>query len=202
MAKLQARTWLSRALSSSFSGVSARRANSHKSAARFFGPPCIARVAAESLSPAAVCSLALAVARRSQPVTLPTQRPSRHARYHVSSVSLQPTVVVSPTRRTQPPDTPPTSAQPTAAVNTSVRQSVLCGIFFKYADRISFVCVCLYVFFAASSVINKHRKCSGNIGKYGTELLETNYPISFHRGPYTRLVPFRWQPDGRGNETY
>jgi len=37
--------------------------------------------------------------------------------------------------------------------------------------------------------------------KYGTELLETNYPISFHRGPDTWMVPFCWQPDGRGNET-
>ena len=37
--------------------------------------------------------------------------------------------------------------------------------------------------------------------KYGTELLETNYPISFHRGPDTRMVPFCWQSDGRGNKT-
>jgi len=36
--------------------------------------------------------------------------------------------------------------------------------------------------------------------KYGTELLETNYPTSFHRGPDTWMMPFRWQPDGRGNE--
>jgi len=36
--------------------------------------------------------------------------------------------------------------------------------------------------------------------KYGTELLETNYPILFHRGPDTWMVPFCWQPDGRGNE--
>jgi len=37
--------------------------------------------------------------------------------------------------------------------------------------------------------------------KYGTEMLDTNYPISFHRGPDTSPVPFCWQPDGRGNET-
>jgi len=36
--------------------------------------------------------------------------------------------------------------------------------------------------------------------KYGTELLETSYPISFHKGPDTWMVPFCWQPDGRGNE--
>jgi len=36
--------------------------------------------------------------------------------------------------------------------------------------------------------------------KYGTELLKTSYPISFHRGPDT-WMPFCWQPDGRGNET-
>ena len=30
-------------------------------------------------------------------------------------------------------------------------------------------------------------------GKYGTELLETNYPISFHRIPDTRKVPFCWK---------
>jgi len=57
-----------------------------------------------------------------QPVMLPTQRPSRHAKYHVSSVSLQPTVVVSPSRRTQPPCTlPVTSAHPTAADNHTQR---------------------------------------------------------------------------------
>ena len=27
---------------------------------------------------------------------------------------------------------------------------------------------------------------------YGTELFETNYPISFHRGPETWMVPFCW----------
>jgi len=32
--------------------------------------------------------------------------------------------------------------------------------------------------------------------KYNTELPETNYPISFHRGPDTLMVPFCWQPDG------
>jgi len=37
--------------------------------------------------------------------------------------------------------------------------------------------------------------------KYGTELLETNYPISFHSGPDTWMVPFCWQADGQGNET-
>ena len=36
--------------------------------------------------------------------------------------------------------------------------------------------------------------------KYGRELLETNYPISFHTGPDTWIVPFCWQPDGRGNK--
>ena len=36
----------------------------------------------------------------------------------------------------------------------------------------------------------------------GTGLLETNYPSrSMHRGPDTWMVPFCWQPDGRGNET-
>ena len=38
--------------------------------------------------------------------------------------------------------------------------------------------------------------------KYGTELLETNYSISFHMGPDTWTVPFCWQPDGRGNYYY
>jgi len=33
--------------------------------------------------------------------------------------------------------------------------------------------------------------------KYGTELLETNYPIPFHKGPDTWIVPFCWQPDGQ-----
>ena len=34
------------------------------------------------------------------------------------------------------------------------------------------------------------------------ELLETNYAISFHRDPdLWWMVPFCWQPDGRGNET-
>jgi len=37
--------------------------------------------------------------------------------------------------------------------------------------------------------------------KYGTELLETNYPISFHRGPDTWMVSLCWQSDGRGNKT-
>jgi len=37
--------------------------------------------------------------------------------------------------------------------------------------------------------------------KYGTELLETNYTISFHSGLDTEMVPFCWQPDGPGNET-
>ena len=38
--------------------------------------------------------------------------------------------------------------------------------------------------------------------KYGKELLETNYPISFlHRGPDTWMVAFCWQLDVRGNET-
>jgi len=31
--------------------------------------------------------------------------------------------------------------------------------------------------------------------KYGTELLETNYPVSFHWSPpETRMVPVCWQP--------
>jgi len=37
--------------------------------------------------------------------------------------------------------------------------------------------------------------------KYGTELLETDYPMSFHGDPDTRMVPFCWQPDGQGNKT-
>ena len=43
--------------------------------------------------------------------------------------------------------------------------------------------------------------CGGNMQKSGTNLLETNYAISFHRGPETWIVPFQWQPDGRVNET-
>ena len=31
---------------------------------------------------------------------------------------------------------------------------------------------------------------SNTLRKYGTELLETNYPISFHRGLYRWMVPF------------
>ena len=30
--------------------------------------------------------------------------------------------------------------------------------------------------------------------KYGTELLQTNYPVSFHWSPETRMVPVCWQP--------
>jgi len=41
----------------------------------------------------------------------------------------------------------------------------------------------------------------GREQKYGTELLKTNYCISFHRGPDTWMVPLCWQSDGRGNET-
>ena len=37
---------------------------------------------------------------------------------------------------------------------------------------------------------HKHQTCNGNTWKYGTELLETNYPVSFHRGPDTWMVTF------------
>jgi len=37
--------------------------------------------------------------------------------------------------------------------------------------------------------------------EYGRELLETSYPISFHRDLDTWMVPFCWQPDDHGNET-
>ena len=48
---------------------------------------------------------------------------------------------------------------------------------------------------------HKHQICEGNMQKYGIGLLETNYPISFHRGPDTWMMPFCWQPDGRCKET-
>jgi len=48
--------------------------------------------------------------------------------------------------------------------------------------------------------LHKHQICGGSVRKYGTELLETNYHISFHSGPDRWMVPFCWQPDGRDNE--
>jgi len=48
---------------------------------------------------------------------------------------------------------------------------------------------------------HKHQICGTNMWKYGTELLKATYPISVHRGPDTRMVPFCWQPDAQGNET-
>jgi len=45
--------------------------------------------------------------------------------------------------------------------------------------------------------LHKQQICGKNMWKYGTELLETNYPIPFHKGPDTWIVPFCWQPDGQ-----
>jgi len=52
------------------------------------------------------------------------------------------------------------------------------------------------------SILKKYVHCinskyAGKMWKYGTELLETNYPIPFHKGPDTWIVPFCWQPDGQ-----
>jgi len=48
----------------------------------------------------------------------------------------------------------------------------------------------------------KHRICGRNTWKNGTELLETNYPISFHRGRDTWMVLFCWQSDSRNVDSY
>ena len=36
--------------------------------------------------------------------------------------------------------------------------------------------------------------------KYGTELLQTNCPISFQGAPKTWMVPFCWQPNDQCND--
>ena len=65
--------------------------------------------------------------------------------------------------------------------------------------------VCFYMYVAynlyCAAIMANKDMCGGNMRTYGTELLETNYPISFNSGPDTWIVPFYWQPDGRGNET-
>jgi len=48
---------------------------------------------------------------------------------------------------------------------------------------------------AAAATIGMPVLCGRKMRKYGTELLETNYPTSLHRGPDTWMVPFCWQPE-------
>ena len=67
-----------------------------------------------------------------------------------------------------------TSASPTHTPPTSTSEVYACQF---YAALLKKICG-----------PQKHQICGRYMRKYGTELLETNYPISFHRGPDTWMV--------------